>query len=476
MTGTNPLAILSMMAPELLVVESIVLFLFLIFTMLSSWSMRDDPAILLPRTRFTEYFLLGALSLLWFAFARLMGFDQVLFALELALAILVSTIHPGISIGFFVFLLFLRPWEIAPPDDVVLAALPRSFAYLSMVTAFLYLSRAKKLSPKIGTPAVILLLFAGWTFLSTFIASDSAAAQSKFFEVFFKSVILFLVVTHAIRDQLSYRLMKAAFVFAALGLSSVSIYRSVFSTEAAGRLGTFGLLADPNDVSAIMILSFPFAWYFLRRGDRSLYLKIICATTIVATFVLLYFAKSRGALFSLLVMFAAMGVVTIKDKRKGAIIAVLAAMVFIPATTLFHRSADDTGSSTDSRIIYWKAGLSMATHSPLLGVGFGGYPQNFERYTSEFIEYGERTAHSTWVLAMAETGFPGLILIACFFLWALRASWLMREEYPELFFATLGYGVAASFLSHTWSIYLYLLVAVVFAGTRIATEPKGELT
>ena len=471
MTGISALAILFKMAPELLVIESIVIGLFLIFAMFSVWVIRDDPAILLPRTRFTEFFLLGSLPLLWFVFTYMLGFDQVLFALELALAILVSTIHPAIATGFFIVLLFLRPWEIVQTADSLFSALPRGFAYLAVVTSWYYLYRSKNLNLRLGAPTLFLFLFAFWTFLSTFKASDPSTAQSAFFDVFFKSVILFLLVTQAVRDRKAYRILKASFIFAALGISAISIYRTVMTEDLSGvRLGTFGLLADPNDVSAVMILIFPFAFYILRRGDRSLFLKVICAITILSSFLLIYFAKSRGALLSLLIMLGSMALLTFKNKRNAVLGALIAACLFVPVTALFNRSATDTADSTDSRIIYWKAGGYMALHSPIFGVGFGGYPENFEKYAPEIIEYGQRTAHSSWILALAETGVLGLVFFLALFLWTLRAAWRVRENLPELFFATLGYGVAMSFLSHTYSIYFYLLIALVFVGSKLSDE------
>jgi hypothetical protein len=109
----------------------------------------------------------------------------------------------------------------------------------------------------------------------------------------------------------------------------------------------------------------------------------------------------------------------------------------------------------------------MVVHSPIFGVGFSGYPMEFEHYAPRFIESGVRTAHSSWFLALAETGFLGFALFLGLFLWALRTSWNLRKIFPELFFATLGYGIAMSFLSHTYAIYFYILLGVVFVASRL---------
>ena len=58
----------------------------------------------------------------------------------------------------------------------------------------------------------------------------------------------------------------------------------------------------------------------------------------------------------------------------------------------------------------------MAIHNPLLGVGYNGYVNSFERYADSLrYEWGHRTAHNSWVLVLAETGFPGLMLFVSAF-------------------------------------------------------------
>ena len=111
----------------------------------------------------------------------------------------------------------------------------------------------------------------------------------------------------------------------------------------------------------------------------------------------------------------------------------------------------------------------MALRSPLFGVGFNRYPLEYESYVTgaKIYEFGERTAHSTWVLALAETGVPGFLLFVCF---VLSLAWMAKRIFgkePDLFAALMAYLVAVSFLSHTWLIYLYILGGFVVAGFRL---------
>src|SRR5262249_30094375 len=149
----------------------------------------------------------------------------------------------------------------------------------------------------------------------------------------------------------------------------------------------------------------------------------------------------------------------------------LFAPVALLAMTLLNlaRQQGDLAGSTSSRLSYAIAGLNMAIHNPILGVGFGNYPKFFESYAPpggmEF-EWGERTAHSSWVLALAEDGFLGLLLIAWLFFSVFKTSWGLRREFPELMSSLVGYGVAMSFLSHTYTFFPYLLFGLVLAASK----------
>ncbi|MDR3607101.1 MAG: O-antigen ligase family protein [Oligoflexia bacterium] len=454
-------------APVLLGVVSVILGLYLAFSMLAAFRFGSDFAALIPRSRGVELLWFSGLIVVWAIFGYSLGVDESFLALEIALALVLSIIHPALAIGFFVIFLFLRPWEISADQMPILAVLPRLYAILAILSSILYLHRSRAFNLRLGLPVFLLLGFAFWVFLSTFIRGDAASAQGVYFDVLFKSVVLFLLISQVIRDEIGLGFLESALIFASLGLSAISIYRTLSTPDLhAARIGSFGLLADPNDISAVMILIFPFAFYSLRKKDSPALLRLICALTLLSSLILLYFAKSRGALLALLVTVAAMFVLSFKSKGRAILGAALALALFLPLSAGFHRSEADLAESSESRLIYWKTSGIMALKSPLFGVGFGGYPENFERYAPAFIESGVRTAHSSWFLALAESGFVGFGLFVSLYLWALSASWKIREKFPELFFSTLGYGIAMSFLSHTYAIYFYILLGIVFAASR----------
>jgi O-antigen ligase len=78
-----------------------------------------------------------------------------------------------------------------------------------------------------------------------------------------------------------------------------------------------------------------------------------------------------------------------------------AAMMGAPLLLLGGRSDESAAMSTMERYDAWATGLELFRNSPIYGVGAG-----------QFVEYHYLTAHNSFVLAMAELGFVGLVLFA----------------------------------------------------------------
>ena len=94
----------------------------------------------------------------------------------------------------------------------------------------------------------------------------------------------------------------------------------------------------------------------------------------------------------------------------------------------------------------------MAIRNPVFGVGLDQFPKNYGMYgAANFSEGGDRTAHSSWILILSETGFPGLFFLLIIYLLAINRGWLLADRIPELLLCLLGYGVTMSFLLiSTW--------------------------
>jgi O-antigen ligase len=219
-----------------------------------------------------------------------------------------------------------------------------------------------------------------------------------------------------------------------------------------------------------MIIGIPFALRRFSGARRQPLVWLESIFFLMLTLFALYLAQSRGAVLALAA--AGLGWWLLRSRNKWKVILV-GALIFACAAPfangVLRRESEDLDESGSSRLTYWKAGLKMVLHNPAFGVGFGRYPREYQANAGggEQFEFGERTAHSTWILALAETGVPGFLFFVLFVLSVMRMGIRNMREEPDLFVALIAYLIAISFLSHTYLIYPYILMAFVVAGYRI---------
>ena len=136
-------------------------------------------------------------------------------------------------------------------------------------------------------------------------------------------------------------------------------------------------------------------------------------------------------------------------------------------------------------------GLAMFTEHPILGVGAGNYPINYQRYAQLIgIEFRAeaRDPHSLYIQLLAETGILGTIafLLMIFFLFdALNKACLALEQAPGLAdwlpwissyrFAILSYLLTSFFLHNAYIRYLWILIAMALTGIQITYNLLNHL-
>lgn len=172
----------------------------------------------------------------------------------------------------------------------------------------------------------------------------------------------------------------------------------LFGTHSVmGRVRYRGELMDPNEVAlAINAGALSLLIAFARR-KRSSFGVFACVAGIGLVLFTDVLSQSRGGLLS------AMLVVSIYIVRHyGVWTIVPAAATALPLLMLGGRSGKDAAISTQLRYEAWSSGLAMFKRSPFVGVGPGQFAEN------HFM-----TAHNSFVLALAELGFIGLVLFVC---------------------------------------------------------------
>jgi hypothetical protein len=245
----------------------------------------------------------------------------------------------------------------------------------------------------------------------------------------------------------------------------------VGTTSVGGRVRYRGLMQDPNELAMVSSMAIPFAFalFELRRTIPRLLLAIV---TFGAVAVVTLETKSRSGQ---LAFAAVLGVYLLRRLRwLGVVLAVAASL---PILMLGGRGGSEADESSELRLGYWAAAIQMARDSPLVGVGM-----------SMFTDHQPQTAHSSIMLALGETGVPGLFFWTALLYAACKIGVvvLRRETSPEAhpaqvwataMLATLAaFLTSALFLSLTYHYVLWILLGLVGALYAATVRHDPRLT
>jgi putative inorganic carbon (HCO3(-)) transporter len=237
--------------------------------------------------------------------------------------------------------------------------------------------------------------------------------------------------------------------------------QSVEATTGFPRIQYVGLFADPNDLAMLFVGCVPLCAHFARNAGAlpRLFWWTACAALIYGVFL----TNSRGGLLALLGVLLLWGALRL-GKAATATLAALALPALIAGTRL-TTGLDTEEASTAGRIDAWYTALQLFEQNPIFGVGYG-----------LFTDHHLYTAHNSWMLVLAETGFLGYgawfaaTTISLLMLWRMRTApspadaaapieSLTRDKSlaDGLFWSTLGLLVAAFFLSRSYNLLFFLV-------------------
>ena len=315
------------------------------------------------------------------------------------------------------------------------------------------------------------------------------------------AVIVFFVLATSINEP-----RRAAATFAVIGLSAMVL--ALHSVQQAqhgvgwtgmtlgedGRVRYVGIFNDPNDLGLLFVMALPMVLYLASRAGF-LGRWFWRAGALLLLFGV-YLTQSRGTQLAVLLMVA-----VYLWQRRGAATAVslslagLVGLMLLPSSRMTELDVDEP--SAFGRVDAWYEGLDMFKTHPLLGVGAGN-----------FTDYNELTAHNSFVLVLAETGFLGFLTWLAFVGYCFWMMWRLLHFQPapvalpdapgqavaaprlvprgtvarrvpapavavdaavatdrslalSLLCALCGFFAAAFFLSRSYNIMLYTLAAIV---------------
>lgn len=287
------------------------------------------------------------------------------------------------------------------------------------------------------------------------------------------TVIAFFVLAASCTSQRRVRITMVVFVACATVLAlhsaeqaSTGVGWTGMTIGDHGRVRYVGLFNDPNDLGLLFAATFPFAFYLCARAG--FFGRIIWLGAAALLLYGIYLTDSRGAMLAVLVVFGAY-----VWRRRGLVTAGILGVVGLAVMRLLSSRMDELNvdeSSAFGRVDAWYAGLHMFFSSPLFGIGAGN-----------FTEHNDLTAHNSLILVLAETGFLGYTLWLAFVgytVWMMLAmlrlhprhepgsaeavQWRSEEAMAmTLLLSMCGLFSAAFFLSRSYTVVMYMLLAMV---------------
>lgn len=188
-----------------------------------------------------------------------------------------------------------------------------------------------------------------------------------------------------------------------------------------GGQGVGGWLGDENDFCMEMNVAVPFAYFMFlgtqHKASKALYLSSLCIFILTAMVTL-----SRGGFIGL----AAVGFYCwLKSSKKGRAVVLVGIVVIFMLIFAPEKYWEEMQSTTDDRTLTvgtgaerlytWGIGWDMFLGNPIVGVGQGNFPWNFQEYQGgdrfNTRSLAGRQAHSMYFTLIPELGFIGALIL-----------------------------------------------------------------
>jgi len=377
--------------------------------------------------------------------------------------------------------------------------------------------------PLVIVPTFLLLI----VFLIVLLAST---AQSAYLEIGLEKlrsfavegIFMFFCLTNAIRTTQQLRRVTCALLASAALLGALALFQTFTKTYYSTFFGFSrsasdfyygyvtqprlqGPIGDPNYFAQVMLIAIPLGMAVASTAPSNGRRWIAMAATglTMGGIVMTY---SRGAIVALTLMVVVM--VALRQVRARQIALLVLALVAIIAAVPSYRerilslvsiggtAAGGGAHATEDQSVRARstelfAALLAYVDHPVLGVGPGAFPKNYQRYANQVggevhdtVKFGplkgstpERQAHNMFVSIAAELGTLGLAaLLWLLFLTArslLRVRRRLLDSDPATAAIANGYFLAITvflaagvFLTLAFERYFWMLLALAAAAAR----------
>jgi O-antigen ligase len=316
---------------------------------------------------------------------------------------------------------------------------------LTALSIALYRGLLKRKGPARGTFTLPIMIYGAALAFSIVMAGivgwSTSAGVAENLRTYLNGVFLFVLAMNVIEEDKHALWILYAVVFSVIFVCLWGLfeYRSdIIGGVAAGRVRISGRVGQPNSFGAYCCYYLPFVLMVARMSQVSKLLRMVCWGGAVAVVFCLIFTQSRGAYLALVAMLLFLGVAV---NRKVLLVMLLAGSVYplwLPSTAIDRmnhtfQEDNETGldNSSESRIIFYKAGLRMFAESPIWGHGFDGFRHLVQ---SSGVTETKRAAHSLYIQTLADSGIIGMssLLFLWFYLFRRGRELWTKAKDPTL--------------------------------------------
>jgi len=431
----------------------------------------------------------------------------------LAIAVVMTIIiKPSLGANILVFAIFTNI-----SDSLTTQGFPSVIKPLVVIVSFallvryLYVGQLPVWHQKTARIELFLLAYFMVVIASFLVASDKDQALTEILDLG-KDMVIIYCILFALRDAQSWKQTIWLIIVTTVALCGLSVVQlvthnynqtffdlasvtmdKVFGDSSTPRIG--GPINAPNLWGQILVAVSTLLIFRIIHEKHS-FIKLAALFMLGIILYVVLNTYSRGAYLVLAIDVVL--ILFVFEKRFNPLIAfagltiLILLIPFLPASyrdrffTLSVFTAENgiyQDTSFRGRTSEMLTGLTMFASHPILGVGAGNYPTNYQHYAQLIgIEFRAqaRDPHSLYVQLLAETGILGTIAflgMVFFLIRALNRACRNIELSPHLHdwlpwissirLAIISYLLTSIFLHNAYIRYFWILVAMALAGIQI---------
>jgi len=339
----------------------------------------------------------------------------------------------------------------------------------------------------------VLFLFLFFIFISVF-RSDSYSFGFYHFLKFIEFSFIFLYLKENIK-WLGLKKTLAVFVFAGLMQSFLAIFQFIAQSslglkyfgetllspllDGVAKIDTvdgkvmrpYGTFTHPNVLAAFLFLSLSFFYYLIISKARKLDIKNMYIYLVLLAALFFTFSRSVWIVFALFSFILFIKLSKNKDIKKMffTAIAVFFLLGFLFSNLLFARVyVSNSDAGVNFRNIYENTAFGFLQEYPVLGVGVGNFVNTFKKsgiFGDNLWAY--QPVHNFYLLAASEVGLFGFLAFLLFLTLLLKSiKNSLRDENFKILFLGISFSIFLLFLTdhYFWDLQQGALMLWFFLG------------